>query len=458
MKHPVTISKRSRKSTSILLASILLVAPLFSSCGKVNGLEKIRQSGRIIVLTRNNAHCFYTYRDEPMGFEYDLAKAFSQYLDSDLQVVTTHWEELLPAVERGEADLAAASLTIMPSRAARVDFSDPYMTIQQKVILHNQNRDINKLEDLAGKTVHVRRGTSYEERLRELQAKGLKVKIKTYDDTPTEELIEMVAKGEIEVTIADSNIALLNHRYYPDIKIGFSIEKPQALGWVVRKGERELLSRMNAFFRKIKKDGTFDKIYDKYYANAKVFDYLDLKKYHRRIDTRLETYKPIFKKAARQYGFDWRLLAAIAYHESHYDPKALSFSGAGGLMQLSERTAAEMGVEDRFDPEQSIMGGTRYLRVLYNRFTTAKDPDRLLLTLASYNVGRGHVLDARKIARKKDLDPNSWSSLEQTLPLLRHAQFASEAKHGYCRGTQPVRYVERVMIYYDILKRGAISG
>jgi len=424
----------------------------------MDGLEKIQQSGQVIVLTRNNGHCYYTYRDQPMGFEYDLAKAFSRYLGCDLNVVTAHWGELLPAVERGEVDFAAASLTIMPSRVERVDFSDPYLAIQQKVILHNRNRDINKLDDLAGKTVHVRKGTSYEERLKELQAGGLKVKIKTYDDTPTEELIEMVAKREIGVTIADSNIALLNRRYYPDIKIGFPIEEPQALGWAVRKGEKELLAKMNAFFKTIAADGTFDRIYAKYYAKVEVFDYLDLKKYHRRIDTKLTHYRPVFKKAARQYGFDWRLIAAMAYHESHYDPKAISFTGAGGLMQLSERTAEEMGVNNRFDPEQSVMGGAKYLRYLYDRFNTARDPDRLLLALASYNVGRGHVLDARKIARKKSLDPNSWSALEQTLPLLRHAQYANEAKHGYCRGTQPVRYVERVMMYYDILKREAIGG
>lgn len=441
-----------------MLALLLLTVPLFSSCEKANGLEKMRRSGQIIMLTRNNGHCFYTYQNEPMGFEYDLAKAFSQYLGLDLRVVTTRWGQLLPEVERDDGDFVAASLTIMPSRRERVDFSDPYLTIQQKVILNNRNRDINKLEDLAGKTVYVRRGTSYEERLKKLQAEGLNVRIQAYDDIPTEELIEMVAKREIEVTVADSNIAFLNRRYYPDIKIGFSIGGPQALGWAVRKGHRELLSKINAFFREIKADGTFSRIYNKYYGNAKVFNYLDLKKYHHNLNTKLKTYRPIFKKAARQYDFDWRLIAAIAYHESHYDPEAISFAGAEGLMQLTKRTAEEMGVKNPFDPEQSIMGGTRYLRRLYDRFTAATDPDRLLFALASYNVGRGHVQDARKIARRNSLNPNSWAALEQTLPLLRHAEFANEAEHGYCRGTQPVRYVKRIMIYYDILKRGAING
>ena len=458
MKYLMTREKKSRKWEGVLLTMLFLALPLFASCDKKNALERIKESDRIIMITRNNGHCFYTYQNQPMGFEYDLAKAFSKYLGVDLHVVTTHWEELLPSIEGGEGDFVAASLTIMSSRAKQVDFSDPYLAIQQKVVLNQRNRSIKVLEDLGGKTVHVRKGTSYEERLKELQAEGRKIKIKTYDDTPTEELIEMVAKREIEVTIADSNVALLNRRYHPDMKIGFDIEEPQSLGWAVKKGEKELLEQINAFFKKIKADGTFNKIYEKYYARVEVFDYLDLKKYHRRIDTRLDTYKPLFQKAAAKYGFDWRLIAAVAYQESHFDPKAVSPMEAEGLMQLIKGTAEEIGVQDRMDPGQSVMGGTKYLRELYSRFKTAKDPDRLLLALASYNVGRGHVLDAQKIARRKKMDPNSWTALEQTLPLLRHEKYFSKAKHGYCGGTQPVRFVERVLSYYDILKKEGIGG
>ena len=458
MKYLKTRENKNRKWECILLTMLFLALPLFTSCGKKNALERIKESGQLIMLTRNNGHCFYTYRNQPMGFEYDLAKAFSKYLGVDLHVVTTHWEELLPSIEGGEGDFVAASLTIMPSRAERVDFSDPYLAIQQKVVLYQRNRGIKTLEDLGGKTVHVRKGTSYEERLKELQAEGIKIKIKTYDDTPTEELIEMVAEKEIEVTIADSNIALLNRRYHPEVKIGFAIEEPQSLGWVVKKGEKELLEKMNAFFKKIKANGTFDRLYDKYYGNVEVFDYLDLKKYHRRIDTRLDTYKPLFKKAAKKYGFDWRLIAAVAYQESHFDPRAVSTMGAEGLMQITEATAEEVGVRDRMDPDQSVMGGTKYLRKLYSRFKKAKDPDRLLLSLASYNVGRGHVLDAQKIARRKKMDPNSWTALEQTLPLLQNEKYFTKAKHGYCRCKQPVRFVERVMSYYDILKREGVGG
>ncbi len=456
---PMTAEEKKYRHWRYALRTLLCLALfMLASCAEKNALERIRESGHIIMITRNNGHCFYTYRNQPMGFEYDLAKAFSQYLGVDLHVVTTHWEELLPSIEGGEGDFVAASMTIMRSREKQVDFSEPYLAIQQKVVTNQRNPPVKSLEDLWGKTIHVRRGTSYEERLKEIQAEGQEIKIKVYDDTPTEELIDMVAKREIEVTVADSNIALLNRRYHPDVRIGFAIEKPQSLGWAVKKGERELLEQVNAFFRKIKADGTFDRLYDKYYGNVEVFDYLDLRKYHRRIETRLHTYKPLFKKAAEKYKFDWRLIAALAYQESHFDPRAVSSMGAEGLMQLSELTAEEVGVSDRMNPEQSVMGGAKYLRELYSRFKTARDPDRLYLALASYNVGRGHVLDAQKIAKRKAMDPNSWAALEQTLPLLRNAKYFTQAKHGYCRGTQPVRFVERVMSYYDILKRDGMGG
>ena len=232
------------------------------------------------MLTRNNAHCYYTYRDNSMGFEYDLARAFSDYLGVKLKVITPPWEELFDVLNSEEGDFIAASLTITPSREKLVDFSDEYLAIQQQAVIHTQSYQIRKLEDLKGETIHVRRGTSYEERLNELKSEGLGIKIELCEDTPTEELIKMVAEKEIEVTIADSNIALLNRRYYPDIKIAFPIEEPESLGWAVKKGETALQEKINEFFNKIKEDGTFAKIYEKYYANVEIFDYVDLKKYH----------------------------------------------------------------------------------------------------------------------------------------------------------------------------------
>jgi len=436
---------------------LLVLFPLLSSCTKQDSLEAILESGEITLLTRNNGHCYYTYRDRPMGFEYDLAKEFSNHLGVRLKVKTPAWESLLDDLEQGKGHLVGASMTIMPSRRERADFSESYLTVQQQVIRHKEKVGVREIGDLEGRTIHVRRGTSYEARLKALREKGVNVDIVVHDDVPTEELIRMVAEKEIDLTVADSNVALLNRRYYPEIRIAFSLGEEESLGWAVRKGEKALLKEVNEFFGKIKANGTFEKLYNKYYANVEIFDYVDLKKYHERIEERLPKYKGIIQKAARKNNFDWRLIAAVIYQESHFDPEATSYTGVEGIMQLTQDTAEHLGVEDHRDPEQSIMGGVKYLRRLYKSFNDAKDPDRTYIALASYNVGRGHVRDAQKIAEEKGLDPNSWSSLEQVLPLLRYRKYYKTTQHGYCRGTEPVRFVNRVRTYYDILRREAVS-
>jgi peptidoglycan lytic transglycosylase F len=451
------IAMKKEKLTEKILILVFMCIPLLTSCAGEDLLDRIKKAGEITVLTQNNAHCSYTYREQPMGFEYDLAKAFSRYLGVKLKVLTPPWEKLIEELKKGKGDFIAASMTITPSRQEEVEFSDGYLRIQQKAIIHKDHPRIEKLEDLKGKTIHARRGTTYAERLAELKDDGLGINIKLYEDLPTEELIMMVAQKEIGVTVADSNIALLNRRYYPDVVISLPIEEPQSLGWAVNKGEKSLQKKINEFFKKIKKDGTFERIYEKYYANVEIFDYLDLKKYHKRLNTRLPKYEKTIKKAAQKYGFDWRLIAAMIYQESHFNPDAISFTGVEGIMQLTRDTARDMGIKDRNDPEQSIMGGVKYLDILYEKYTEAMDPDRLLIALASYNVGRGHILDAQGIVKGRNLNPNSWAALEDILPLLRYSKYYKKTKYGYCRGTEPVRYITRILTYYDILKREGIS-
>ncbi|UCE35775.1 MAG: membrane-bound lytic murein transglycosylase MltF [Deltaproteobacteria bacterium] len=437
----------------LLLSIVSLLALSGSVEAKEDSLQKIRKAKEITVITRSNAHCYYIYREQPMGFEYDLAKAFADHLGVRLKVKIFPWADMIKALNEGRGDFIAASKTVTSSRKELIDFSDGYLTVQQRVIVRENNHTIEDVADLSGKTVHVRKATSYEERLSELRQQGLDLTIKVHDDVPTEELIRQVADKEIEVTIADSNIARLNLRYYPTVRIGVPIAETQRLGWAVKKGQRSLLKAINGFFKKIKSDGTFDDIYRDYFSDEQVFDRFDLKKFHQRIKTRLPKYQPIIKEAATMHGFDWRLIAAVTYQESHFNPRAKSHRGVRGLMQLTQATAREMGVTNRLDPYQSIMGGVKYLKRLYKRHEKAEDPDRMFIALASYNVGPRHILSAQRIARKRGFDPNRWSSLEQTLPLLCYEEYIRQSKHGYCRGTEPVRYINRIRTYYDILRR-----
>jgi membrane-bound lytic murein transglycosylase F len=441
------------------LLSLLFVGLLcLGACSKNRTLERIQESGTITVITHNNAHCYYTYRDQNMGFEYDLAKAFAGFLGVELKVkVPESWDQLLPSLSKGAGEVVAASMTIIPSRLESVDFSRGYLSVQQKAITHKRNIEIKSIDDLEGKSIHVRQGTSYEERLQTLKRDGLDMRIKVREDVLTEELIDAVAQGEIEVTIADSNVALLNRRYYPDVRIAFPIEKPQSLGWAVKKGERALLNKINEFFETIQENGTFEDIYNRYYAYAERFDHLDIKRFQERISTRLPRYEKTIKQAAELYGFDWRLIAALIYQESQFNPWAKSFSGVRGLMQLTLPTAQEMGVKNRLNPQESIMGGARYLKQLHDLYDKASEPDRTLLALAAYNVGKGHILDARTLASNMNLDPNKWSSLKKTLPLLRQRKYYEKSLFGYCRGREPVFHVQNILSYHDILKREAIE-
>ena len=422
-----------------------------------SSLERIRQAGRIAVITENAANCYYLYRDRPMGFEYDLARAFADHLGCELEIVTPAWDTIFSALEDGRGDVIAAGLTITPQRETAADFSDAYLSIQQHLILHKDNRNISSLEDLNGRDIHVRKGSSYHERLAELKSQGLAVRLVLHQSTPTEELLRQVAEKEIECTVADSSLAFINRRYYPDLRLAFPIEEEQSLGWAVRKGDTALLDAVNDFFDTIRQNGTFGKLYEKYYANVEIFDYVDVKKFHARLDTRLPRYKKTIVKAADKYGFDWRLIAAVIYQESHFDHRARSHTGVRGLMQLTQSTARAMGITNRLNPDESIMGGVKYLRELYNRYEGLRERDRMLITLASYNVGRGHILDARNIARTKGMNHNSWAALRQVLPLLRSPEYYRQARYGYCRGTEPVRYVDRVLMYYDIIRQKALA-
>ncbi len=417
-------------------------------------LQKILKSGQITVVTRNTADCYYLYRDQPMGFEYELAQAFAADLGVRLEVkVVDRWDEMIRAVNHGSAAFIAASVPVMPHLQQTVAFSDGYMEVAQQIIAHRKNAHIKTIADLSGKTIDVREGTAYQQRLAELKEQGIDLAIRLHADLPTEELIQKVADGEINFTIAHSNIISINRRNFPGAVSTGSINDRLQLGWAIYPKSIELRDRINTFFKRIKESGLYDKIYQKYYGDNKDFDYVDLKAFHHRLKTRLSRYSPFIKVAANKHGFDWRLIAAQIYQESHLNPWAKSRAGARGLMQILPSTARGLGVTDLFDPVQNINAGVQHLKILYDMYDQVEGNDRLLIALAAYNTGQGHIYDARKLARKKGLDPNKWESLAQTLPLLQYRKYYKHSKYGYCRGSEPVRYIKQILIYFDVLKR-----
>jgi peptidoglycan lytic transglycosylase F len=419
-----------------------------------NSLEKILQIGKIRLITNLSETTYHLYNNTPMGFEYELASKYADFLNVDLDVVTPGWNNLFSYLETGRGDFIAAGLTITKQRLENVNFSIPYLTVQQRLVYHNDRQKIEILEGLAGKTIHVRRGTSYHNRLRTLRKQGIIFNYILHNNTATKEFIRMIADKEIEYTIADSNIAYLNRRYHPNIRVGISLEQKESHGWAIKKKDVELQKSMNRFLAQAQKDGTLNKLYNKYYDNIADFDYYDIKIFHQRIEKRLPKYKDIIIKQSERYHLDWKIIAAITYQESHFQPLARSYTNVRGLMQVTLDTAREMGITNRLDPYQSIMAGSKYLNKLYNRFDDINDHyQRLLFSIASYNIGYYHVRDAQNIAELKGVDKNDWHAIKTILPLLTKRKYYKATKYGYARGYETVNYVTKILTYYDILKQ-----
>jgi membrane-bound lytic murein transglycosylase F len=419
-----------------------------------NTLERIQQSGVLRLITTLSLNNYYLYNGEPAGFEYDMAREFARFLNVDLDIVTPGWNNLLIYLDLGKGDFIGAGMAVTKERLENVDFSIPYMEVQQQVVHHALVFGPKDIEDLAFRTIHVRRNTSYHFRLEEIKASGIDVHYILHDNIPTEDLIAMVRDREIKFTIADSNVARLNQRHMPDIRVGIPIQKKESLAWAVRKDDPEMLHEINRFFLHAGNTGILQRIVNKYYGHTREFDVSELKTFHKRIKDHLPKYLDIIQTQSEKHGLDWRLVAAVVYQESRFDPAARSFTHVEGLMQVTRATASEMGIEDRLDPAQSVKAGIKYLIRMYDRFEEIEDDyQRLLFSLASYNVGLGHVLDAMAIAAEKGLNPRVWDSLKKTLPLLSKPEVYKNTKHGYARGWEPVQYVERVLTWYDILKQ-----
>lgn len=424
-------------------------------------LSNIFKAGKIRMITQNTPNSYYIYRDQPMGFEYELAKEFAGFLQVDLEVITPSWDDMLDYLDMDKGDFVASGVTITEDREKNILFSQPYMDVEQKFIYHKSKLPIQSIKELSGRAIHVSRNSNYHRRLIELKNSGLDIDMVVHDELSTEELIRMVSNKEndVDYTVSDSHIAYLHRRYYPDISIGISIKHKEHLGWAVRKGNNALSDKMVQFFDIIKHNGVFNRIYEKYYGHLGTrFEYSDLKAFHEDVETRLPKYQKMIMRESERHGFDWRIIAALIYQESRFDPTARSYTGVRGLMQVTEKAAKDMGISNRRDPIQNVKAGINYLNYLYLKFNDIHDTlDRIKFTFASYNIGYGHILDAQEIARIQGLDAKRWESINKTLPLLSKRGYYRKAKYGYTRGHESIRYINRVFAYYDILKQKANS-
>ncbi len=428
-------------------------------------LKGIKERGRLTAIVDNSSTSYFIYRGQPMGYEYELLSLLAEDLEVDLEIViTSDLEEAFRKLNKGEGDIIAHNLTVTKNRQELIDFTIPHNEVRQMLVQRKpknwRNMKIHQIEEklirnpleLGSKKVIVRKASAYYTRLQHLSEEiGEDIDIvEDEGDVETEEMIRKVAQGEIEFTVADEDVARLNAAYYPNLDVTTAVSFPQKVAWGVRKNSPELLAAVNEWIARMRKTTDYYVIYNKYYKNRSGMRKLVNSSYSSINGNQISPYDKQIKKAAATLGWDWRLLAAVVYQESKFNPEAESWMGATGLMQLMPETAEIFGAEDPLDPGQNIQAGANYLKWL-DEFWADEIPDpeeRVKFILASYNVGQGHVLDARRLAVKFGKDPQVWEdNVEYYLGLKANPKYYTDevVKLGYCRGSEPVRYVKSIM-------------
>lgn len=449
LKHPILHLTR----LTLAAATLLAVASL-SGCNQPTQLEQVQQSGTLKILTRNTPTTYYEGADGPEGFEYELASMFADHLGVKLEVDSNHdIKDIYQSLQNGDAHLAAAGLEISLDRIGDFYYSQGYMDVQPLVIYNRKQKRPRSLEDLIDKQTAVIAGTNNALLLRKLQADHPKLSWKETSDLEATDLIRMVHEQELDYAIVNSNEFGINKAYYSRAKEAFALDDAHKLAWVLpKRSDNTLYNAARDFFEKIEADGTLSQVRDRYYGHKEELNYVGVQLFLRHIRNRMPKYEKHFRDAAKKYELDWRLLAAVGYQESHWRPLAKSPTGVRGLMMLTLNTASDMGVTNRLDAKQSIYGGARYLAKLIRRMPEQiVEPDRTWMALASYNVGYGHLEDARKITEHMKKDPNKWIDVREHLPLLQKRNWYRYTKHGFARGEEPVHYVQNIRQYYDIL-------
>ena len=425
---------------------------------RLGDLDAIRKRGVLRVLTRNSGTTYFLWRGQLMGFEYEMAQRYADELGTRLEmVVPPAHEDLIPWLQSGRGDVIAAGLSSSPERETRegIVFTRPYNRVREVLVARANETELRSPEDLDGRTVVVRASSSYwttlEELGRELAKSGVRFElVAAPEEIATENIIAGVGDGTYDLTVADSHIAEVELAWRDDVRIAFDLDHEVDLSWAVRPGNVQLRDSLNDFVRREYRGLFYNISVNKYFRDTgKMRRHSE----HRtRGSGQISPWDDMVHKWAGHYGFDWRLVVAQMYQESRFDPNARSFAGASGLLQVMPRTGKAHGFEDLDDPETGLQAGLAYLSWVRDRFAKSSvHPDqRMWFTLAAYNAGVGHVRDARRIAEKEGLDPDIWfGNVERAILLKEKPEVYKHTRFGYCRGSEPVKYVRGIHDRYE---------
>lgn len=434
--------------------AVWLLALLCVSCGQPtvpNALSSLLERQVIKVGTLYGRTTYYNGTDAPAGFEYELARGFADYIGVELQIYPFYSHDvMLDQLSQGQLDIVAAGDAITPVLSQQFHFGPVYQQVGQKLVFLQGHPRPRGFDDLTDPVVVVE-GSSQAQILEQEKLQVPTLSLQTTNDRDADELLEMVADGSLQYTVADTNRLDMQRRRFPQLSVGFTIEQLQSIAWILNpKQDDSLRAALIEYFGKIQKDGSFRVLEEKYFGHIRQFDYVDTRAFIEAANTVLPQYTPWFKQYAEDV--DWRLLAAMSYQESHWQADARSPTGVRGLMMLTLDTAKDMSVASRLDAQQSIRGGAQYFSSLRSRIPARiQEPDRTWMALAAYNIGLGHLEDARVLTQRQGGNPDLWVDVKQRLAQLKQKKYYRTTRYGYARGDEAFRYVENIRRYYDTL-------
>lgn len=432
-----------------------------------NHLNKITRTGKLVALTDFNTHGYFIYRGTPMGFQYELLQSLADYLDVKLEIVVeTDLVKALKDIEKHKYDVLAMDLAITAERKKKLLFTDPIYQSKQVLVQRMPNnwrkmRTWDQIESelvrdaiqLQGKTIHLKKGSVFVNRLKHINSETGGEMIIIEDDLSIDELIKQVAEGEIEYTICDNHIGAINKKYHRNIDVETTLGSySQNLAWALPLGSDSLVAEINNWLKEYKGSKEFYYVYNKYFKNARTTQ-MAKSEYNSYAGNKISPYDDLIKKFSDRIDWDWRLIASLIYQESKFNPKAESWAGAFGLMQMMPTTAEQYGVSDTSSPEQQIKAGIQYLQLINKQLTPlVKDSlERQKFVLASYNAGLAHVLDAQRLAKKYNKNPEIWDdNVDYYLLNKSDPKYYKDTVvyYGYCRGAEPYKYVNEIYDRY----------
>ncbi|HBZ17383.1 membrane-bound lytic murein transglycosylase MltF [Pantoea sp. NPDC088449] len=434
------------------LITVLLALALWPSIpwygGGKDALSQIKSRGVLRISTVNSPLTYYTINNAPAGMDYELAKRFADYLGVKLEVeVRPNLGDLFDDLDDGKADLLAAGLIYNSERLAHYQSGPSYYSVSQQLVYRIDKPRPKNLGDLKGRLI-VQSGSAYLSTLRSAKADSypdLDWAIST--DQGQKALLEAVADGKLDYTVGDSVTIGLLQRIHPQLAVAFDVTDEEPVTWYLpRNDDDSLNAAMLDFYSQMGEEGAMARLEEKYLGHVGTFDYVDTRTFLRAIDNTLPDIKPLFEKYSAT--MDWRLLAAISYQESHWNPQATSPTGVRGMMMLTRNTADSLDVNDRLDPEQSIRGGSEYLKRMMEKVPeTIPEDERIWFALAAYNMGYAHMLDVRKLTAKQGGNPDSWADVKLRLPMLSQKRYYTQTTYGYARGHEAYNYVENIRKY-----------